>query len=336
VIVGRGASGTPLAPAELLVAVGAAVPGRSGRDMLSAPRPEGGRCTGQQGRRLTVTTHPDTFAALLGVALTRPAPGVAEASLTVAPYHLNPHGTAHGALLYSVGGVALAAAANDAHHSGMVSAVHVDYLSPARMGDRLVARAEVSERMPREDLFTVRVVRAGDGELVARLSGRASRRVRDTGQGDRGSGPRPPAGAPGPAPRERFATQRLPAEPDVVAPDGSDVRVLLRLGGGSMAHFELGPGRTSAAVRHRTVEEIWYVLGGTGRMWRREPDGPRAPGPREEVVALAAGTCLTIPSGTAFQFRADGEEPLRAVGVTMPPWPDHDEAIPVKGPWPTV
>lgn len=134
-----------------------------------------------RGRWFAVTTHPDTFAALLGVAITRPGPGVAEASLTVAPHHLNPHGTAHGALLYSVGGIALAAAANDATHSGMVGAVHVDYVSPARMGDRLVARAEVAERLPTEDLFTVRVVRAGDGGLVARLSGRASRRTRPGG-----------------------------------------------------------------------------------------------------------------------------------------------------------
>jgi hypothetical protein len=32
---------------------------------------------------------------------------------------------------------------------------------------------------------------------------------------------------------------RLPAAPDAVAPDGSAVRVLLRLAGGSMAHFQL-------------------------------------------------------------------------------------------------
>ena len=124
------------------------------------------------------TSHPDTFAALLGVAISRPAPGCAEASITVGAHHLNPHGTAHGALLYSVGGVALAAAANDTAHSGVVTAVHIDYVAPARMGDRLVARAEIAERMPKEDLFVVRVVRAVDGALVARLSGRATRRDR--------------------------------------------------------------------------------------------------------------------------------------------------------------
>jgi len=55
-----------------------------------------------------------------------------------------------------------------------------------------------------------------------------------------------------------FASMRLPAAPDAIAPDGSAVRMLLRLGGGSLAHFELEAGRTSLAVAHRTVDELWY------------------------------------------------------------------------------
>ena len=123
-----------------------------------------------------------------------------------------------------------------------------------------------------------------------------------------------------------FATRLLPLEPDVVAPDGSDVRVLLRTEKCSMAHFELAAGRASDPIRHRTVEEIWYVLAGSGEMWRRQ-------GAREEVVALVPGTCVTVPLGTHFQFRAAGPGPLSAVGVTMPPWPGADEAIPVEGKW---
>ena len=65
-----------------------------------------------------------------------------------------------------------------------------------------------------------------------------------------------------------FETMRLPAEPDVAAPDGFQVRILLRLEGGSMIHFELAPSLVSIAVTHRTVDEIWYVLGGHGQMWR--------------------------------------------------------------------
>src|SRR6516225_9973243 len=111
---------------------------------------------------------------------------------------------------------------------------------------------------------------------------------------------------------------QCPGVPDAVAPDGSDVRVLLRLGRGSMAHFELAPGRVSRAVAHRAVDEIWYVLAGEGQMWRRQEE-------RQVTVPLRPGTCLTIPAGTHFQFRAAGQGALAAVGVTMPPWPGEDE-----------
>ena len=124
-----------------------------------------------------------------------------------------------------------------------------------------------------------------------------------------------------------FSTTTLPAAPTITAPDGSDVRVLLRLSGGSMAHFQLAAGAVSKAVRHRTVEEIWYVLGGRGQMWRRQ-------GEREETVDLAPGSCLTIPVGTAFQFRAGEDGPLAAVAITMPPWPGEDEAEFVEPAWP--
>ena len=127
-----------------------------------------------------------------------------------------------------------------------------------------------------------------------------------------------------------FDSRKLPVRPDVTAPDGSDVRILLALAGGGTAHFELPPGQTTLAVTHRTVEEIWYILGGRGEMWRRQ-------GGREEIVALEPGLSLTIPLGTDFQFRSMGDEPLRAVAITMPPWPGEDEAVPVDGPWvPTI
>src|SRR3954454_17983452 len=57
--------------------------------------------------------------------------------------------------------------------------------------------------------------------------------------------------------RMAFDTKVLPVEVDATAPDGSDVRLLLSLAGGSAAHFELDSGQTSVAVRHRSVEEIW-------------------------------------------------------------------------------
>ena len=129
-----------------------------------------------------------------------------------------------------------------------------------------------------------------------------------------------------------FQTRLLPDSPDVVAPDGSDVRTLLQLGGGSMAHFELAAGQVSRAVAHRTVDEIWYVLHGRGQMWRRQAQREEQ-AQREQTVSLSPGTCVSIPAGTHFQFRADAGGPLAVIGVTMPPWPGPGEAYEVPGRW---
>jgi mannose-6-phosphate isomerase-like protein (cupin superfamily) len=123
-----------------------------------------------------------------------------------------------------------------------------------------------------------------------------------------------------------FMTKVLGSQVDAKAPDGSEVRLLLQMTRGSMAHFSLDPRHVSKAVAHQTIEEIWYFLRGKGRMWR-------SLGPREEVVDVFPGVSITIPTGTRFQFRNDGDEPLEAIGVTMPPWPGPDEAVEVEGIW---
>lgn len=126
------------------------------------------------------------------------------------------------------------------------------------------------------------------------------------------------------------ATKMLPVEADVIAPDGCEVRILVATGRGSMAHFTLGPGEVSRTVAHRTIEEVWYFLSGRGRMWRCFEE-------RDEIVGVEPGVSLAIPLGARFQLRNDGDEPLTAVAVTMPPWPGEDEAYFVDGRWsPTV
>jgi mannose-6-phosphate isomerase-like protein (cupin superfamily) len=124
-----------------------------------------------------------------------------------------------------------------------------------------------------------------------------------------------------------LAYKRLAEKPDATAPDGTAVRLLNALDGGSFAHFELPAGATSHAVAHRTVEEIWYFVAGAGEVWRKLGDA-------ESVVAVAPGDSLTIPLGTHFQFRASAAGPLAFVAVTMPPWPGADEAFRVTELWP--
>jgi len=127
-----------------------------------------------------------------------------------------------------------------------------------------------------------------------------------------------------------FETKRISAETDAIAPDGSEVRVLCQLSRGGLALFSLPPRAVSKAVAHRTREELWYFISGHGRMWRKL-------GEHEEVAEVGPGISISLPTGTHFQFRCDGSEPLVAIGATMPPWPGEGEAFSVEGKWqPTI
>jgi mannose-6-phosphate isomerase-like protein (cupin superfamily) len=126
-----------------------------------------------------------------------------------------------------------------------------------------------------------------------------------------------------------FETTRLPVNRLRPAQDGSDVRLLLDVSDyGGMAHFEIGPGQTSRAIKHATVHEIWYFLAGRGEMWRRSQN-------TEQIVPVEPGVCITIPQGTEFQFRSYGYSPLTALGLTIPSWPKDSskEVQMVEGKW---
>ncbi|MCY3835292.1 MAG: cupin domain-containing protein [Anaerolineaceae bacterium] len=121
-------------------------------------------------------------------------------------------------------------------------------------------------------------------------------------------------------------TATLADDVTTLAPDGSEIRTLLARPGGSLVHCTLPAGQTTAAVRHRTVEELWFILYGTGELWRKDEE-------REIITELRPGVAVDIPLGVSFQFRNCGAEPLQFLICTMPPWPGEEEAFPVAGKW---
>src|SRR3954462_10763090 len=126
-----------------------------------------------------------------------------------------------------------------------------------------------------------------------------------------------------------FATKQLGDAYDVLAPDTSEIRLLVRTTRGSLAHGTLPLGQVALAIVHRTVEEVWYVTEARGQVWRKL-------GGRETVVDVEPGTALTIPTAAHFQFRATGPDPLRFIMCTMPPWPGEQEAVRVPDYWPVA
>ncbi|MDP7587786.1 MAG: cupin domain-containing protein [SAR202 cluster bacterium] len=119
--------------------------------------------------------------------------------------------------------------------------------------------------------------------------------------------------------------------PDDTAPDGSEIRLLVGENQGasksSLVEVTLGTGEVSRPVRHRTVEEVWYVLEGAGKVWRcpLEADPETVP-----PVDVSPGDSLVIPKDWSFQFKAGNGGPLRFLCHTTPSWPGEDEAVPVE------
>jgi mannose-6-phosphate isomerase-like protein (cupin superfamily) len=121
---------------------------------------------------------------------------------------------------------------------------------------------------------------------------------------------------------------KLRQEIDYIAPDGSEIRLLSQTPGGGICHCTLPADRTSQAVKHRSVEELWYVLSGTGDFW----NPPQAGG---KELQLEPGVSLSIDPGTPFQFKTTGHAPLEILIVTVPRWPGPDEAVRAEDHWPT-
>lgn len=118
--------------------------------------------------------------------------------------------------------------------------------------------------------------------------------------------------------------------PDAVAPDGSEIRLLLgtpeAAARASLCEVRLGPWQVSRPVWHRNVEELWYVLEGVGRVWRCPPGGDPVD---LSPVEVGPGDALVIPPRWSFQFAA-GPTALTFLCFTSPPWPGEEEAQPAS------
>jgi len=126
----------------------------------------------------------------------------------------------------------------------------------------------------------------------------------------------------------QFQTTQLPVRANYIAPDGSEIRLLPDVKGGGLSHCTLYPSHTSAAVKHHSIEEIWYFIQGEGEVWRRSES-------LEAIEFVRPGVCITIPAQTHFQFRNTGTVPLTFIIATMPPSPGPNEAERVRDHWTT-
>jgi acyl-CoA thioesterase len=106
----------------------------------------------------------------LGMRLISVEPGRAVLGMTVIDTMINGHGLCHGGFIFMLADTAFATACNSYNRRAVGQHCAITFLSPARSGDRLVARAVERSRTGRSGLYDVTVTRE-EGSVIAEMRG---------------------------------------------------------------------------------------------------------------------------------------------------------------------
>ncbi|NLK51696.1 MAG: hotdog fold thioesterase [Syntrophomonadaceae bacterium] len=116
----------------------------------------------------------DALAELLGVKILEIHPGYAKTSLEVNPGLVNSLGMTHGAAIFALVDMALAAASNSRGKVAVALNVSINYLKATQPGDNLWAIAQEEKLTRRTGVYRI-VVEKESGEKVAVATGTAFR-----------------------------------------------------------------------------------------------------------------------------------------------------------------
>ncbi len=107
----------------------------------------------------------------LGIDISVTAPGKVSARMTVRPSMLNGFAICHGGYIFTLADTAFAFACNAYDDLTVAAGASIEFLRPAREGDRLRADAEELSRTGRSGIYDV-VVRNQDDAPIAVFRGR--------------------------------------------------------------------------------------------------------------------------------------------------------------------
>jgi mannose-6-phosphate isomerase-like protein (cupin superfamily) len=115
--------------------------------------------------------------------------------------------------------------------------------------------------------------------------------------------------------------RRADATEPYVTRDGSTIREIAGPPSGtaerqSLAEATVAPGAQTVEHYHRSAEEIYHFLGGTGRLRVGE-----------EVAGVGPGDTVTIPPGIRHKLWNDGAEPLVLLCCSAPPYSHEDTVL---------
>ena len=115
----------------------------------------------------------DSASQLLGMHLDEIAPGRAVLGMRVTVAMINGHGICHGGYIFTLADSAFAFACNTYGQTVVAAGADVNFMSPARLGDELVAVAAERSRRGRSGVYDVTVTEAVEGRVVAEFRGRS-------------------------------------------------------------------------------------------------------------------------------------------------------------------
>ena len=112
----------------------------------------------------------DRASQALGMSLDAVGPGRVTLSMTVTETMINGHEICHGGLIFTLADSAFAFACNAYNKVTVAQHCSVTFLAPARLGDRLTARAEERALNGRSGIYDIRVENQ-DGKAIAEFRG---------------------------------------------------------------------------------------------------------------------------------------------------------------------
>lgn len=112
----------------------------------------------------------DKASQALGMEVLEVAPGRAKLAMTLTERMVNGHGFGHGGFIFTLADSALAFACNSYGFRSVAQQCSVTFLSPARLGMRLLAEATERHRAQRSGIYDV-TVRDETGMVIAEFRG---------------------------------------------------------------------------------------------------------------------------------------------------------------------
>lgn len=112
----------------------------------------------------------DAASQSLGMSLVSVAPGQAVITMTVTAAMVNGHNICHGGYIFTLADSAFAFSCNTYNQRTVAQHCAVTFLSSAKLGDKLVARAVERQRSGRSGIYDVTVTRE-EGNVIAEFRG---------------------------------------------------------------------------------------------------------------------------------------------------------------------